>query len=42
LSLSKDNLIPENPFEEVEPDEKDYEGYMGNVRGQTFAHKTTS
>ena len=32
LSLSQENLIPENPFEGVEPDDKEYEGYMGNVR----------
>jgi hypothetical protein len=32
LDISEDDLIPENPFEDVEPDDKEYEGYMGNVR----------
>jgi hypothetical protein len=32
LRISQENLIPENPFEDVEPDDKEYEGYMGNVR----------
>lgn len=31
LGLSQENLIPQDPFEDVEPDDKDYEGYMGNV-----------
>jgi hypothetical protein len=32
LTINEEDLIPENPFEDVEPDDKDYEGYMGNVR----------
>jgi hypothetical protein len=32
LRLTQEDLIPQNPFEDVEPDDKDYEGYMGNVR----------
>lgn len=31
LGISKENLIPENPFKYVEPDDTEYEGYMGNV-----------
>lgn len=31
LGLSQENLIPQDPFEDVEPDDKEYEGYMGNV-----------
>lgn len=31
LNLSQEDLIPQNPFEDVEPDDKEYEGYMGNV-----------
>jgi hypothetical protein len=32
LNISEDDLIPQNPFEDTEPDDKSYEGYMGNVR----------
>jgi hypothetical protein len=32
LPLNDENLIPENPFEDLEPDETEYEGYTGNVR----------
>lgn len=31
LKVSNESLIPENPFEDAEPDEKSYGGYMGNV-----------
>jgi hypothetical protein len=31
LSLSDENLIPENPFDDEDPDDSNYEGYMGNV-----------
>jgi hypothetical protein len=31
LPVDEHNLIPKDPFEDVEPDDKDYEGYMGNV-----------
>jgi hypothetical protein len=31
LPLEEDDLIPKDPFEDVEPDDKEYEGYMGNV-----------
>ena len=31
LLLSEENLIPQDPFEDEDPDDKDYEGYMGNV-----------
>lgn len=31
LPLSEENLIPENAFEDAEPDDSQYEGYMGNV-----------
>jgi hypothetical protein len=31
LHIDENNLIPQDPFEGVEPDEKEYEGYMGNV-----------
>ena len=31
LLLSEENLIPKDPFEDEAPDDKDYEGYMGNV-----------
>lgn len=31
LGLSPNNLIPQNPFEDAEPDDTEYEGYMGNV-----------
>lgn len=32
VKLRDDCLIPKEPFEDVVPDKKDYEGYMGNVR----------
>lgn len=32
LDIDEDHLIPENPFANVEPDDTEYEGYMGNVR----------
>ena len=38
LPLAEENLIPENPFEDVDPDETEYEGYMGNVRGSSRGH----
>jgi hypothetical protein len=31
LHIEESNLIPEEPFEGVEPDDTDYEGYLGNV-----------
>ncbi|KAG6812197.1 hypothetical protein H0H93_013957, partial [Arthromyces matolae] len=33
LAVSQENLIPEDPFEDVDPDEANYEGYMGNYAG---------
>lgn len=32
MSLEEGDLIPKDPFEDMEPDDKEYEGYMGNVR----------
>ena len=32
LPIDERNLIPQDPFEGVEPDDTDYEGYLGNVR----------
>jgi hypothetical protein len=31
LSLSDENLIPANSFDDEDPDDSNYEGYMGNV-----------
>ena len=31
LYIEESNVIPDEPFEDVEPDDTDYEGYMGNV-----------
>ncbi|KAE9404681.1 hypothetical protein BT96DRAFT_916766 [Gymnopus androsaceus JB14] len=33
MELDEDCLIPENPFEDTDPDDKQYEGYMGNYGG---------
>ncbi|EGN96309.1 hypothetical protein SERLA73DRAFT_76286 [Serpula lacrymans var. lacrymans S7.3] len=33
LSIEMEDLIPCDPFEDVEPDDKEYEGYMGNYGG---------
>ncbi|KAL5531710.1 hypothetical protein ACEPAG_4587 [Sanghuangporus baumii] len=33
ISLDNEELIPEDPFEDDDPDERDYEGYMGNYPG---------
>ena len=30
--ISDGSLVPREPFEDVEPDDRDYEGYTGNVR----------
>lgn len=35
LGISNEHLIPENPFEDADPDNTEYEGYMGNVRIHT-------
>ena len=32
IHLEDDCLIPKDPFEDEDPDDTDYEGYMGNVR----------
>ena len=32
LSISPEELVPKEPFEDQRPDQTDYEGYMGNVR----------
>jgi hypothetical protein len=32
MQLDQGSLIPENPFEDQDPDDTEYEGYMGNVR----------
>jgi len=32
LPLEAEQVVPSNAFEDVEPDKKTYEGYMGNVR----------
>ena len=31
LSLDKEWLVPKDPFEGLDPDDQEYEGYMGNV-----------
>ena len=31
LPIDEHNLIPKDPFEDVDPDDQDYEGYLGNV-----------
>jgi len=36
LSLDDTCLIPKDPFKDVDPDDREYEGYMGNVRFQLF------
>lgn len=32
ITVTNDGLIPNDPFEDEDPDDRDYEGYMGNVR----------
>lgn len=32
IRIEHGSLIPKDPFEDLDPDERDYEGYMGNVR----------
>ena len=32
LSLGSESLVPADAFDDVEPDDKEYEGYTGNVR----------
>lgn len=34
FSLGSESLVPANAFDEVEPDDKTYEGYTGNVSSQ--------
>ncbi|EDR06759.1 uncharacterized protein LACBIDRAFT_328485 [Laccaria bicolor S238N-H82] len=42
LNLDKEWLVPKDPFEGLEPDDKEYEGYMGNGAGQLeyFYHRS--
>jgi hypothetical protein len=35
MAIDQESLIPEDPFEDLDPDEREYEGYMGNVRHAT-------
>jgi hypothetical protein len=32
IDIEQDGIVPKNAFEDVEPDDRSYEGYMGNVR----------
>ena len=34
IDIDEDGIVPKKAFEDVEPDDKSYEGYMGNVRPQ--------
>ena len=36
LSLDKEWLVPKDPFEGLDPDDQEYEGYMGNVSRRCF------
>jgi len=36
ISLESECLIPKDPFEDISPDNKEYEGYMGNVSAISF------
>ena len=41
LRISKDSLIPQDPFEDVEPDHTELEAYMGNVSHRVSLHFTS-
>ncbi|KIJ69263.1 hypothetical protein HYDPIDRAFT_123543 [Hydnomerulius pinastri MD-312] len=42
MRIDDEDLVPADPFEDVDPDEKEYEGYMGNGAGelQYWYHRT--